>query len=428
MLALSLVITLLNQMVSSFMSFRGANLRWGIQTMLETLGMTDAEKIANELLTSRIVSDSILAKYEFKWLKDDGYLKSLIQRWRLASAIGPDTLVRILTNMSESNSANAGAIKQLLDQIDPAARRKLGMAYAAFGTPPADEPASPLRYAYVSPPDGTATTPSYQVQIDDLLSQLGNSAQQSVGKIEAWFNVAMNRVSQRFTMQIRIWTVVFSFLLAFGLHLDTFDLFNQLIANPTTVENLVKQSGAMLKEAEAVMGNQPTAGTDGTAAAISSKVLTEQMTALLKEVKPDETTLPSVTVPPSGFHTMAEAEKWLGDNLKPDLKPGRKEDLIGKYKGMVFTGLGKEIGNINKMLNETGIQLVRSPEKINSVGAWASFVVTYNEKRDFLGVLLTAGLLALGAPFWYNALKNLVNLRPMVAQRQDQQKKDAAAA
>jgi hypothetical protein len=33
----------------------------------------------------------------------------------------------------------------------------------------------------------------------------------------------------------------------------------------------------------------------------------------------------------------------------------------------------------------------------------------------FLGVMMTAGLLALGAPFWFNLLKNLMSLRPAVA-------------
>jgi hypothetical protein len=35
------------------------------------------------------------------------------------------------------------------------------------------------------------------------------------------------------------------------------------------------------------------------------------------------------------------------------------------------------------------------------------------------GVLLTAALLSLGAPFWFNMLKQLVNLRPVLANKQD---------
>ena len=31
------------------------------------------------------------------------------------------------------------------------------------------------------------------------------------------------------------------------------------------------------------------------------------------------------------------------------------------------------------------------------------------------GMLITAGLLSLGAPYWYNILKNLTSLRPAMA-------------
>lgn len=38
------------------------------------------------------------------------------------------------------------------------------------------------------------------------------------------------------------------------------------------------------------------------------------------------------------------------------------------------------------------------------------------------GILLTSMLLSLGAPFWYNALKNLIRLRSLVAQKDDDQR------
>ena len=38
----------------------------------------------------------------------------------------------------------------------------------------------------------------------------------------------------------------------------------------------------------------------------------------------------------------------------------------------------------------------------------------------FWGTLMTAIFLSLGAPFWYNALKQLSNLRPAIAQKVDQ--------
>ena len=178
----------------------------------------------------------------------------------------------------------------------------------------------------------------------------------------------------------------------------------------------------MLTEAEVVLGNQTAEGSGTTGPTISPEVLSDQMKELLKEVKPEETKQAPGTVP--SFRTLADAEKWLSDDLKDDVKAQRKQELIGKYKGMVLTALGRKIGDINRTLKETGIQLVPEHAKITGPVEFAKFLFDFKSKRNFLGILLTAGLLALGAPFWYNALKNLVNLRPMVAQRQDQQKKE----
>lgn len=408
MLGLSLVITLLNQMISAFLSYRGSNLRWGIQTMLRTLNESvlcpHAQEIANRILTEPIVSDSIVMRFGDVKVPVVGWL---LQRWKLASTIDADTLVRTLKKVSSEWRAKdatvADAIDALLKAPDDETMRKLTMVQDTVGAI-------------------LKTNTTYGVQVNNLLKELGNSAQESIGKVEAWFNVAIGRASQRFTMQMRIWTVVFSFLLAFGVHVDSFDLINQLITNPNTTQNLVNQSGAMLAEYEAVLGNKPAAGSDATPVTQSPEVLTDQMKELVKEVKPEEATPALSTIP--GFRTIADGEKWLSDNLKPDVKAERKAELIGKYKGMVVTGLGKKIGDIGKTLKETGIQLVPDHQKITGPVALAKFAFNFKSKTNFLGILMTAGLLALGAPFWYNALKNLTNLRSAVA-RQGEQKQAA---
>jgi hypothetical protein len=42
--------------------------------------------------------------------------------------------------------------------------------------------------------------------------------------------------------------------------------------------------------------------------------------------------------------------------------------------------------------------------------------------RHLAGVLLTAGLLSLGAPFWFNLLKSLSSLRSLVAKKEEEQR------
>ena len=67
MLGFSLLITLLNQTISAFFGLRGANLFWGIATMLRTLDPNFDERvsqaIAHRILLNPVISDSIFARW-----------------------------------------------------------------------------------------------------------------------------------------------------------------------------------------------------------------------------------------------------------------------------------------------------------------------------------------------------------------------------
>jgi hypothetical protein len=317
------------------------------------------------------------------------------------------------------------AIDGLLKAVDPGTQRKLDQVLAAFSGPAT--PASPLA------PD--AIKPNYELRIDDFLTQMGNSVQQSVGKVEAWFDMVMKRVSQRFTMQIRIWTVVFAFLLAFGIHLDSFDIFNQLLGNPVLRQKLVDQSEAMLKEADAVLGS-PTAGSQSTELTVSPKVLDDQMKELIdKDLDKNKEATPGLLGTRPKFNNVTEAETWLQNNLKPEVNQDRKNELSAKYRGRVISGLRAEAKNISDLFQNAGLKLLPEAlprwEKNKGLGVFLSDWIAYlwpDSKRNLFGILVSAGLLSLGAPFWYNTLKTLSNLRPMVATKQEKQKQETAGS
>jgi hypothetical protein len=46
--------------------------------------------------------------------------------------------------------------------------------------------------------------------------------------------------------------------------------------------------------------------------------------------------------------------------------------------------------------------------------------------RQLCGVLLSGALLSLGAPFWFNSLKAMMNLRPIIASKQTAEDKASA--
>ena len=107
----SLLVTVLTQIVSALFGLRGTNLRWGIQTLLETadpnLAKTPdakekksfAEMISQEVLQHSLISDSTLSDVE----------KGIPDRWTLATAISKDQLIDILHRLSDETPTPAEA-------------------------------------------------------------------------------------------------------------------------------------------------------------------------------------------------------------------------------------------------------------------------------------------------------------------------------
>jgi hypothetical protein len=62
------------------------------------------------------------------------------------------------------------------------------------------------------------------------------------------------------------------------------------------------------------------------------------------------------------------------------------------------------------------LSLIRFPE---SFGAWWTYWSPQKLLLQILGILLTAVLLSLGAPFWYSALTNLLRLRGVLAPKEE---------
>ena len=67
MLGVSLLITIATQIISSLLALRGANLLWGIKTVLADCGITtdelESERIAREVLTDPTISDSVFSRF-----------------------------------------------------------------------------------------------------------------------------------------------------------------------------------------------------------------------------------------------------------------------------------------------------------------------------------------------------------------------------
>jgi hypothetical protein len=379
LLGLSLLITTLNQMISTLFGYRGTNLLWGVEKVLSTLDPTlagKAKEMAHTILTEPIISDSLFSRF-----KDVPMLKSITSRWRIASAISAQDLVHGLMKMGDDLRAQdpktSAALDAMLGGVDPEVARKAVLAENLV--------------QQVAPGD--------VAQANAMVQQLETSTQQTLGVVEIWFNRAMDRASQRFALQMRLWTVAFAVLLAFGAHINTFQVLQSLWNSPETRSNLVNNRDAMMQEATVMLSPAPS-GT-GTGPAVAPQIVNDAM----KKLQSQDKDAAALGAPPN-FSSLTEAITWL--NEKAD--PSRKANLVAEYQQLVLNGLTDQFKGIKKAIDSSGLVLVPNPYPgLFSYGDW----------RNFAGILVTAAFLSLGAPFWFNALKTLSNLRPVVASKQD---------
>lgn len=97
-----------------------------------------------------------------------------------------------------------------------------------------------------------------------------------------------------------------------------------------------------------------------------------------------------------------------------------KKELEAPATAATVEGLNDLNGRLEILrteLGEAGLQLIPADWSWSFYGHW----------RSWLGVILSAFLLGLGAPFWYGALKNLVGLRHVSDQRDEEKEKAALA-
>ena len=371
MLGASLVITILTQMISAVFSHRGANLRWGLATMFKNLPdcprlKANAAKIANDVLTHPLISDSIFS-LKPEWLAD---------RIRLAKAIHPDELVAILKDLATKPAYTriaglAAEIDTLIDAPSFAADRRLTLLTglpALAGLP------------------GSGAAP--------LLQSTVNSIRAEAGKLEAWFNATMDRVSARFTTYIRLWTVAFAIALALGTGLNTVTLLNDLYTNGAFREAVAGSATQMTDLAAKVLPNGPKD--------VVTKMYTDDVTKALADSKATADTTPS------GIDSENAARGWLTAHITDS---AQQSAALSAFEKVLMNERVQDAAAVRTILTKASFDIGQfgwKPDK-----PWWS---------QLPGVLATAALLSLGAPFWFNMLKQLTNLRPILANKQDASK------
>ncbi len=378
MLGVSLIITVLTQAIGTLLGHRGMYLKEGLVDLLGTLDPQlepHAEAIVADVLTHATSSDSVLLKWVPKVATNNRAVRWFLGRWKLATAIRPEELVRLLKLCTQGNATRQPLIDGILAEANPELAREANILAKTFKG--------------VTQAEATA---------DQLLKQLSDEARQAAGELEAWFNSTMVRVSQRFAVQMRIWTVVCSVLIAFAAHLDAFKLYSQLASDPSQRSAMVGAADALLKKAADVLPAEQ--GVPGI------------YKAEMKRLQNQQAAVRALGEPPD-FRSRTEAEQWLRQKLEGN---EQADAIVKQYDQLLEEGLrtaGQKLADqykeVNQTLSSAGFQL------------WPSPYPGWPKPHELPGLLVTTALLSLGAPFWFNALRTLSNLRPILASKTEAQ-------
>src|SRR6266404_7207409 len=317
MTVLSLLITIIVQMISAAFSLRGKNLANALALTFQTIDPKigdDAHSLAAQILRDPIFSDSIWRKKSRPVLDaaaqgfidaernlrdarakkgdDPGRSQAIadaqeavararnnvtvpavkpnrMKQWgfwtwpwgggtQLGSAIRPGEIYRVLHELREMSETEA-ALRDIPPELVNKARGLIAVL-RRWDQPTIESQGKLAVIAQVSQVFGS---PGQKEAVLEALANFGATVErattQAYDRFQRWFGSAQDRAEQWFQMHVRIVTIVAAIVTAFLLQLDTGDIYRQLRDQPKLVEALVKSAPGVLEKGETVVdpGNTP---------------------------------------------------------------------------------------------------------------------------------------------------------------------------
>lgn len=404
MALVSLLVTIFTQMISGLAGLRGWCLADALEAMVYKIDPSIKEQcrdLVDRMLTHPMASDSILPMNQHypipvlgwipglkKW--NPSFWQRIVLRWRRATAIRPEEILALLELHAGCKATEALAAldqsykayldaKEKWDEWKKQAQPNPKPAQADEGKNLSEKMAGALRkYTALRilsklhdvSDEARAVVEALRIALPKLIEQRGAAAIQEISvatnhalnNLTQWFEATQDRASQWFTMHTRRVTVVLAFVLAFVLQLDTIELVKQVSSDKTLRDNLVKTAvdGSLMNAGTAVFNN----GTNLTMIGTNTLMYQEKMAVLT-----------------NALNTVVQTSAKDGLILLPEPYP------------IHFCGWHWPFF------------------KLTGLWSWPA--------RHLFGIIISACLLSLGAPFWFNLLKSLANLRTSLANEVD---------
>ena len=445
MLVLSIVVTMLVQfVVSTMLNLKGRVLKEGVAHLLRLLdknGLTPEQttQIADHLLRDALVSRKRVFGGMFRWFSELAGSKKLGSDWKfgLAHAIHREELIKLIIDFAgdgDLGKADEAAKKPVADEAD--APQLAETVPGAEETVQANANREPIAVATQIVKMGGAKQLSrsekreselrkaeneHRAAKDDLRKalsksladngldgdlqkilvdirgtilfleakqpELANNVRQTmaiaqhassefVAKINAWFDQTIDRTVESFTGKTRAWTTLFAAVVALFFQVDTFELLQRLSVDKQARQTLVN-------------------------AAVEHP---EQFAVLVAADKREKAHAEAQDALTNAADATAAASKAV---VLPD--PREKP-----APGDVIAAM-RDDHDLSALVQA---DLIAWPENGRAWGKhWP--LSAYGFIAHLIGILVTLGLLTLGAPVWYEILKNLIQFRSLVSRKDD---------
>ncbi len=215
--------------------------------------------------------------------------------------------------------------------------------------------------------------PELASDVRQTLATVEHASSEFVAKINAWFDQTIDRAVESFTGKTRAWTTLFAAMVALFFQVDTFELLQRLSVDKESRQMLVDTATTHPEQFQALATMQQ-----------QEKDAAEP--AKPKAVVPQPTGVEQPKAENAAPFSPREAIAAITSD--PDLNKLYAADLIAKPKSF------KEWWE-----------------------QWPNDL--FARLTHLIGLLVTVGLLTLGAPVWYEILKNLIQFRSLVSRKDD---------
>jgi hypothetical protein len=249
-------------------------------------------------------------------------------------------------------------------------------------------------------------------RLDDTLNFAGRWEKQTAAQIKAVyenfefrFNIGQERAQEWFATHARIITTVLGLVFALVLQLDTIEIFKLVSTNRAVRDKLVAQTSRVLAQADKALGTDQQ---------VQAAALDQWKKGLQGPVLAAAQPIQAVA---------GETREKLLDRAKSVLKSALKEQLDDEQT-KALSGLDKAItASVKGALEQSVGDYKLAKADLDGTGfqlfpdnghRWPAESDGY--LNHLFGMLLSALLLSLGAPFWFNLLTGLASLRSRVAE------------